>query len=64
VIKITDDGKIAIDAQGYEGNQCLSEIENVLEGLALPPMVVEKKSDYYTAKTNKATLNLRGGRKL
>ncbi len=60
IVAISDEGDISIDASGFSGNSCISEIEKILDSLA-PTMEIEKKSDYYSNTQKVTKINLKGG---
>ena len=45
-ITIYENGKIIADTEGFKGQICVSEIEELLEGIAQVEKI-DKKPDYY-----------------
>jgi len=45
VIEIDPEGRLTADAEGFNGDTCLKDLERLLEGIASPWEQVERKPD-------------------
>ncbi len=63
-IDIDAEGRLSADAEGFEGDQCLRDLEKLLEGCAAAWKHVERKPDTTTARLNtRPALGLSRGKK-
>ena len=45
IVEIDRNGRITADAEGFQGDACLKDLDRLLEGLGIEGAVVERKSD-------------------
>jgi hypothetical protein len=54
-IVLTKDGKIHTDAEGFNGPQCMIEIQKLLAGLVTQEVDTKRKNEYYANETEAST---------
>lgn len=64
-IDIDEEGRLTADAEGFEGDACMQDLERLLEGLAAPRSSVQRKPARPVQSKAQAaqTQEQRGGRK-
>ena len=64
MVEIDEEGRISADADGFEGETCLAELEELLGGLPSPTERLKKKPDaYQVGVTGQTTPTITLGRK-
>lgn len=63
-IDIDGEGRLSADAEGFEGNQCIQELQKLLEGFAADWEHVERKPDATAARAGaQRVIELNRGKK-
>ena len=64
-VEIDAEGRLTADAEGFEGDVCMQDLEKLLEGLAAPRSSVERKPARPVVRSVQATSTLerKGGPK-
>ena len=63
VIEIDGEGRLTADADGFEGDQCVRDIERLLADLASAPAEVKRKTEAGTCRTTGTRRTVSKGRK-
>lgn len=62
IIEIDGDGRLTADAEGFEGDTCLKELEKLLADLSSLPAIVERKDEGERRRSRRRTVQMKRGK--